>query len=92
MLQLVPAIIGMLVCLGVILRFTRTIWRARRDGILTDGNPSKGIRIERAADPARFDRVLSDRMRLAALPISFAVTGILVGVWALWTTLVFDGG
>lgn len=92
MLRLAPAIVSMLACLTVILGFALTMWRARRDGVLTGGDLPKGVRIERAADPARFDRMLSDRMRGAALPISFAVAGILVGALALWVALASDAG
>lgn len=92
MLRLAPAIVGMLVCLTVVLGFAQTIWRARRDGVLTGGDLPKGARIERAADSARFDRMLSDYERFAALPISFAVAGILVGALALWVALASDAG
>jgi len=89
MLRLAPVIVGVFVSLVIVLGFARTLWRARRDGVLT---LPKGDRIERSADPARFDRYLGDLVRSMALPTSFAVGAILVGALALWIALTYDAG
>lgn len=89
MLRFAPAIVGVFVSLVIILGFVRTLWRARRDGVLT---LPKGVRIERSADPGRFDRYLGDLVRSMALPTSFSVGAILVGALALWIALTYGAG
>jgi len=92
MLQVVPTIVGMFAAFVVILGFVLTFWRARRSGVLTGGDLPKGVRIERSADPDRFNQYLRDRVRLMALPIGLAASAILIGFLSLAIALVSGGG